>query len=470
MAPHRRGACPGLTTPMLTGDGLLVRLQPTDSIAVGAFEKLCEAARHHGNGTIEISARGSLQVRGLSAQSASAFADAIGALGIPAADGLSVTTDPLADDPAVLIDATGLANTLRRRIAQARLSVGVPFGEIERHRAAVSVCSLPPCGGGLGRGVVAGDSSPTPTPNASPQGGGEFILSNALAPKVCVVVDGGGRLHLDALAADVRLRAFGSREAPRLHVSVGGDAAAAMSLGSIALKQAPHLALRLLRVIASHGGNARAADILHIDGGEPFRAAVAGQVEPAPELPRRGPTDVIGSHPLRDGSVALGVALAFGHAHADALAQLACDAREHGVHSIRLVPGRALLLLPVAPENAAALSGEAAQLGFVVRCDDPRRRIVACPGKPACASGWIPARAIAAEIAQHLSPVGATVHISGCAKGCAHPRAAELTLVGSERGCGIIHHGSARDVPGTCVGSGDIVSAIIACEGEAAHV
>ena len=421
MAPHRRGACPGLTTPMLTGDGLLVRLQPTDSIALGAFEKLCEDARHHGNGTIEISARGSLQVRGLSAQSASAFADAIGALGVPAADGLSVTTDALRDDPDRLIDGDGLADTLRDAIAQASTR-------------------------------------------------GQCALSNALGPKVCVVVDGGGRLHLDALAADVRLRAFGSREAPRLHVSVGGDAAAAMPIGSIALKQAPHLVLRLLRVIASHGRNARVADILHIDGGDLFRAAVAGQVEPAPELPRRAPADVIGSHPLRDGCVALGIALAFGHAHADALAQLACDAREHGVHSIRLVPGRALLLLPVAPENAAALSDEAAQLGFVVRCDDPRRRIVACPGKPACASGWIPARAIAAEIAQHLSPVGATVHISGCAKGCAHPRAAELTLVGSERGCGIIHHGSARDVPGTYVGSGDIVSAIIACEGEAAHV
>src|SRR2546425_10477258 len=43
--------------------------------------------------------------------------------------------------------------------------------------AAVSVCSLPPCGGGLGRGVVRTQTparqTATPTPNPSPQGGGE---------------------------------------------------------------------------------------------------------------------------------------------------------------------------------------------------------------------------------------------------------------------------------------------------------
>src|SRR5438309_9328437 len=38
-------------------------------------------------------------------------------------------------------------------------------------------CSLPPCGGGVGRGVVIAEAAraptPTPTPSPSPQGGGE---------------------------------------------------------------------------------------------------------------------------------------------------------------------------------------------------------------------------------------------------------------------------------------------------------
>ena len=64
--PHRRGACPGLSTPMQTGDGLLVRLLPTGTIPLAAFAALCHAARAHGNGVIEVTSRGSIQVRGLS--------------------------------------------------------------------------------------------------------------------------------------------------------------------------------------------------------------------------------------------------------------------------------------------------------------------------------------------------------------------------------------------------------------------
>jgi precorrin-3B synthase len=410
-APHRRGACPGLTAPMLTGDGLLVRFAPADHIALDAFIALCAAARRHGNGTLEITARGSLQVRGLSSRSAPAFALAVGALAIAAVDGVSVIADPLADDPDALIDATSLATMVRRAIADARL---------------------------------------------------------ALAAKVCVIIDGGGRLHLDGLAADLRLRAIGSKEATRLLVSLGGDAASATPLGPIRLHALADAVVRLLGVIASQGRAARAADILRDGGRERFRLAIANDLDlsrgSSPPLPPRAPAEVIDSHPLRDGSVALGIALAFGHAHADALVQLARVAGAHGVRSVRLAPGRALLLLGVAPENAAALAANAERLGFIVRAHDPRRRIVACPGAPACASGLIAARALAAEIARHLAPSGDTVHISGCAKGCAHPAAAALTVVGSERGCGIIRHGTARAAPRIYVDPADIVATVVAGE------
>jgi len=36
-ASHRRGACPGLSAPMPTGDGLLVRLMPAEPIPLDAF-------------------------------------------------------------------------------------------------------------------------------------------------------------------------------------------------------------------------------------------------------------------------------------------------------------------------------------------------------------------------------------------------------------------------------------------------
>ena len=64
-APMRRGACPALSTPMPTGDGLLIRLSPASGgVSPKQLIGLCEAAARHGNGIVEVTARGSLQFRG----------------------------------------------------------------------------------------------------------------------------------------------------------------------------------------------------------------------------------------------------------------------------------------------------------------------------------------------------------------------------------------------------------------------
>ena len=62
----RRGACPSLATPMMTGDGLLVRLRPArPGFTFGQFRSLCPRRRETcGNGILEITARGNLQIRG----------------------------------------------------------------------------------------------------------------------------------------------------------------------------------------------------------------------------------------------------------------------------------------------------------------------------------------------------------------------------------------------------------------------
>jgi precorrin-3B synthase len=149
--------------------------------------------------------------------------------------------------------------------------------------------------------------------------------------------------------------------------------------------------------------------------------------------------------------MALGIALPFGHAHADALTQLVGIAARCGVHAVRPAPHRALLLDGVSTRSARALLIAAEHHGFVVRADDPRRRIAACPGRPACASGLIPARTLAAALAPLAAPIagrhGVVIHVSGCPKGCAHPAPAALTVVGAPQGCAVIHNGGAGDVP-----------------------
>ena len=174
-SPVARGACPRLSEPMQTGDGLLARMVTAGPIPLDQFARLCAAAREHGNGIMEISARGSLQVRGLTPLSAPLFAEAVASLGIELCEGVPVIASPLTGDSAALIDADALAARLRRAIAERNL---------------------------------------------------------ILAPKVSVVVDAGGRLHLDSLTADIRLRAVNTATGSMLHIALAGDAASAIPLGS----------------------------------------------------------------------------------------------------------------------------------------------------------------------------------------------------------------------------------------------
>ncbi len=472
-APHRRGACPGLSAPMPTGDGLLVRLMPAAPVPLDAMASFCEAARRHGNGTIEISARGSLQVRGLTPYSAPLFAAAVADLGIAVQEGVPVIAG--IDDHAAEL----LAADFRQAIADVRL---------------------------------------------------------ALSPKVSVVVDGGGPLHLDGLSADVRLRAVGFdrgplASTPRFHLGVGcgggiegtahvlplppqgeqdrreggepeaqdsrrapliptfslrwgekeraaasGNGATTTWLGTVAPGDAVEAVTGVLSIIAASGPTARAADILRREGVAAFHGISA--VEPAPAPPRRTPAEMIGLHAMRDGTVALSIGLAFGHTDANALAQFVSIAAKHSSRAVRPMPDRALLLTGISAPDTHDLANAAERLGFVVRADDPRRRIVACPGAPACTSGFIPARTLASTLAPVLAPTlkpergGAVVHVSGCLKGCAHPAPAALTLVGAPQGCGVIHGGSSRDPPHHFIDPArlsDEISRLLTQSIEAAH-
>ncbi|MBU6449532.1 MAG: precorrin-3B synthase [Rhodospirillales bacterium] len=104
-------------------------------------------------------------------------------------------------------------------------------------------------------------------------------------------------------------------------------------------------------------------------------------------------------------------AFAFGEIPLETLARLG---------EIRLTPWRMVLLpgvktLPQMP-------------GAILTSDDPMLRVFACTGAPNCAEGFAPTRALAARLAAHL-PAGASLHVSGCGKGCAHPAPANFTLV-----------------------------------------
>ena len=408
---QRRGACPGLSAPMTTGDGLLVRLTATGTIPLGAFAAFCAAAQTHGNGIIEVTARGNIQVRGLNAASALSFAAAVAALNIAADDGVPVLCNPLAGlDPDEIIDAATLAADLR--VALARTS-----------------------------------------------------LTQKLSAKVSIVVDGGGKLGLDAIAADIRFRAEATNGTAILRVEAGGQ-----YIGSVGAEHVVEAARQLLGVLAERSSDVRARDVIAAECAAPFRIVTSNLLQtstrprksgdPALDSRLRGNErringirrsgDAIGVHRLRDGLFACGVGLGFGHADAACLQRLIETANAAGARGIRTAPDRAILVIGLKDEALAPFATAAENLGFIVHADDSRRHVVACAGAPICASAHIAARAIGPVVAATAGPyLDGTfkIYVSGCTKGCAHPAPAALTIVGTATGCALVADGTARDTP-----------------------
>ncbi len=326
---------------MLTGDGWLVRLTPAGGLTPAQLAGLARAAARLGNGLVEVTARGSLQLRGLTPASAAALAAAVAELGIAVETGLGVLSGPLAGlDPSEIADPRPLAAAIRQR----------------------------------GAGVAG-----------------------RLGPKVSVVVDGGGALHLDALPADVRLvaEAGGFWRVGGVRYDVEGAIAVAVDV------------LERLALIGPVAGGRRALP--------------AG----------RGRAVPIGRFALASGKVAVGFGLPFGQTDCAVLAALAAAATE--ACSFVPAPGRALMAVGLSQEEAVALTGTAGGLGLVVDPVDPRLSVVACSGAPACASAELATRVLAAEVAARpeLLPA-ALVHLSGCGKRCAQPSGPAVTFVGRE--------------------------------------
>ncbi len=169
-----------------------------------------------------------------------------------------------------------------------------------------------------------------------------------------------------------------------------------------------------------------------IAGGRGRMAALIGRgavppncdTAPADPLPRPGP----GLFP--DGAL---MALAFGQIRAETLLALAALG-----HEIRPTPWRSLMLagatrLPDIP-------------GLIADPTDPLLRVTACTGAPGCPQALGETRALARSLAA-LVPDGRHLHVSGCAKGCAHPGPADLTLVAAVGGHDLIVQGTASGTP-----------------------
>jgi precorrin-3B synthase len=445
-----RGWCPSLFEPMASGDGLLVRVKPrAGGMDAPTLRGVAEAAARFGNGMVNLTGRANLQMRGLSERTLPEFTAGLLALGAADADPAAerrrnLVTSPLAgDDPEVAAATLGVARALEAGLAG---SPGSGSGDPDAARAS------------RGAGV-------------------EPVSLDGLPGKFGFVVDGGGGCDLGSVRGDVVVRCAGATCTVRID---GGGEGVAVGSG-----QAAALALSLARAfLALAGGRAgerrRGGDAAHMSRmrdlvaarGEAAVFAAAGLPASSDAVAARGreaapdarwiatqaarepgdaapdPGRLVGAiRHAGTGRGAFAAAPAFGQTDAAALHALAGLAERFGDGRVRLSPWRTLLVGGVAARDLGLLGEACGALGLIVAAGDPRLAVVTCPGRPRCASGEAAtpedAPALAALLAGRRP--GGVVHLSGCAKGCAHPGRTALVLVGEPGGYGVARNGRASD-------------------------
>ncbi len=405
----QRGACPALSAPMMTGDGLLARISLVEAISPGQLAEICRLAQTHGNGMVDISARGNLQVRGLSEISAPRLDAEVRAMNLPLREGLAVEVPPLAGmDDSEIADPRPLAEAIR-------------------------------------------DASRSIT---------------GLAPKMAVVVDGGGVLRLSDLLADIRLVAVGKHDWKLL---LGGTEQSARVFNVLRETLVVDTVIDLLKRLASLGNKARGRDLangLAVNKTAPHtQPSSSGLSRGSTDVATIGPSQMLGTSPsMTAGKVAaspfdlfslsnhlhaIGIGPAFGQANAEHLIALCDEAARLGMKSVKPALDHSLLFFGT--EIACrALRDFAHDNRFITSATDPRSHIAACSGSPACNSATIATHEIAAAVAVECADLldgSFKLHVTGCAKGCAHPQPAALALCGTADRVSLIAQGKAADQP-----------------------
>ncbi|MCF6199955.1 MAG: precorrin-3B synthase [Hyphomicrobiaceae bacterium] len=391
-----RGDCPSLHRPMVTGDGLLARISPVAGrMTPQQLEALGQAAQTFGNGQMEISTRGNLQIRGLSTHSHDGLVKVVETADIDVSASVPILAPALfapgsfSSDDEVRPHLPALKEKLLERL------------ETE-----------------------------------------DFI--NGLAPKTSIIIDAGGLVDLSGLIADVRI-IYGADQC--WEIKVGGIEAKAQSVGRVKGDEAViEAVVQTLKLIAALGKKARGHDLSQAD----LRKILADdqileEKQGGGEHVGNEGTDVstrrsaikIGVQPLQDEQNLLTVALPFGAVDATAMIGLAQAAIKGGALHFLPLPGKLLGVSGLDEAAAKGLLKRARALGFVCDVDDPRLRVMTCAGAPACQSARLNTRLAAADLiktfADELSGE-VRVHVSGCDKRCARLGFVDMEIVGTSEG------------------------------------
>jgi precorrin-3B synthase len=379
----RVDACPGAVQTHTAADGALARVRvPGGALSGSQFRVLARAAVDFGDGALELTSRGNVQLRGLTA---------------------------------------GTEAELGERLATAGL---LPSATHERVRNVLASTLTGRTGGLLDvrPWVAAFDTG--------------LCADPALAdlPGRFLATFDDGRGDVAGLGGDVGLLALGPASAALL---LGGTDTGLRTTPEDAVGLALAAARAFLAERAEQGGTAwRLIELA--DGVERVAARLPGsRTEPirVPTPPDTGPA---GEFAQSDGRTALVAVVPLGRLTADQSDLLVATATE-----LQVTPWRSVVL-PDLPDASAAAVLTAA--GLVVDRDSPWLRVTACAGLPGCAKSRADVRAdAAAAVAVGTLPAnGARQHWAGCERRCGRPRGAVVDVIATGAGYSIEVHRSEK--------------------------
>ncbi|CAN7567434.1 precorrin-3B synthase [Acidovorax sp. LjRoot194] len=428
--PHIQGWCPGAWQPMASGDGLVVRVRPPLGwLTLHQALRLSRLAQVHGAGTLELSSRANVQLRGVPPERHAALLRSLAACG--------------------LLDADARSERLRNVVVDPlhRPGDGVQALALALHQALAQSPELDALPAKFGWSIDGGYSTWLHGVSA------DIRLLRAPGPGTtawCVQPDGlrwalAANNQQDAVAAGLALARWFAQRCVRqkaLGQRPGRMAACAKELESALHHPADE--------------NSTATSSTSLEWLTSLPAGVAW-------VPADGVVSAQASEPPLEGDalpclvpgVGTLVAAPLGRVPAQAWAEMVCAARRSGVTGLRITPWRMVLLesgsdaVGGGRQGCDAAAGLPSSPHWITHPDDPRLRVSACTGAPGCPQAHAPTQALALTCAPHVPP-GAHLHVSGCAKGCARqaPATVALRAEATERGpiWAVIRQGTASQV------------------------
>ena len=357
--PGIRGWCPTAHRPMMSGDGLLVRIRPRSGRMTAAKAgTVPDLARRFGNGLIDLTSRAGLQIRGVTDDVHPELLRALVAEEL-------VDADPEIEARRnIVVTPFWIAGDLADRLARA---LALRLAELPQLPAKSGIAI------DTGKAPVLRD---VPADFRFERGGEGGLLLRADGAELGRSID-----EADAFDALNEMAAW--------FVETGGGESGRMKR---------HVST------VSLPGNWQLA--VPADGGDVW-------------LPGRTKKGVV-------------VGVPFGAMSVDALSGLLAEA-DPGF--VQVMPRRCLYL-----ETARSVAHQA----FIHDPSALLLDVAACAGAPRCMQATVPTRPIARQLAER--GLG-TLHVSGCAKGCARSGPAEVTLVGRDGMFDLVRSGSVGDIP-----------------------